>query len=509
MPNHETYYCPLSARLLEKHTLDRFAADGVVPELWSDSDHEALKKKAHEFAQNRRLSQQIQPDGESSDACFAAFCMNNSEYEDHRILVSRDPWNDDDELSEIWQGLAPALRNRDITGLWDASVDEQGYFVVHLDYVPSSAPSDTTIRQQELKSLFKRLDCLHKRGLIHGGINERWINPSLKGQEVFGCGLARFYSLWRRKNQKGLGLLVGDPRFASPAELEGHEPSAESDRRSLVSVAATMMSMGLGKQQSSPAWKRPVLGPDAIMQRIVLTPDDWVKGVGDSKEKKILLKRLSDTSEGPESSRGTTASHRPRKMRVDDRWLLKLLVAANLLVLTLLVVMIWRIPGDQGAWVQLVISPQVDTPDSGVSREPKHKPSSPAADAAVPDLPCPVPADKTFRNMAQLVQWCVNKLCNSKIKEDGEISRDGQLRTALDECTAEEKNLQHDLANIRDKMPKMRELNRRGKKKARLCCQWPGLQGGTIAMTSEWLQTCQVIESDTCPPTEGGQGGGK
>src|SRR5262249_51455119 len=111
-------------------------------------------------------------------------------------------------------------------------------------------------------SLIEQLAKAHHSGLRHGGINERWIGTD---NEVFGFGLAALYAAWRRRECGKIGMLMADPRFATPDELRGFPPSPDGDRYALAKLIAASFR---ATQSAEHGMSRRVLGANAFLDLI-------------------------------------------------------------------------------------------------------------------------------------------------------------------------------------------------------------------------------------------------
>jgi hypothetical protein len=263
-PSHDLRglpYCRVSAR---------FSSDGQ--DGWLVPDDLPLARFAPGTAEDelRQLLQKtfgvtgLELDLESTDACLCAFCRGDEDC----WLASWDVYSNED-LVAVWDDLAQALSRRRSSRLLAARV-AAGRVLLHLGYRPVAGdPHDLAVRRSV--ELLEQLDAARRSGLRHGGINERWVSLS-PSPRVFGFGLASLYAAWRRQRGAQVGLLVADPRYASPAELIGAPCSARGDSFSLAALLTTSYLVSRGVTGSMP---RQVMGADAFLQRIAWS-EEWV-----------------------------------------------------------------------------------------------------------------------------------------------------------------------------------------------------------------------------------------
>jgi hypothetical protein len=244
----------LSARFIEQHH------DGwLVPEdlpLVSFSPATQVENLKNILEEEFHV-EGLELDTEAMDACVCAFRQNDN----GSWLASWDTYSPE-ELVGIWDDLARSLARRNSSKIVEARI-EDGRVLLRLGYRPIAGDPRYLASTNSSTALLDQIAGLHKLGLRHGGINERWISAG--ATEVFGFGLSSLYAAWRRKQGVRLGLLVADPRFASPAELMGASPSIRSDRFSL---AALITASCLEKAGSPHGMPRRVQGADAFLERI-------------------------------------------------------------------------------------------------------------------------------------------------------------------------------------------------------------------------------------------------
>jgi len=127
--------------------------------------------------------------------------------------------------------------------------------------------------------------------------------------------LASVYSAWRKRNGLNLGLLTGDPRFASPAELAGDSPSAESDRYSLAVLLLASISVANNPDSGQLFWKQFEYQGKGLIDRIGVPAELWMKCLNDNSGKPIVelgeatRSRLIQALSGEEKPK----SERPRR----------------------------------------------------------------------------------------------------------------------------------------------------------------------------------------------------
>lgn len=223
-----------------------------------------------------------------SDACLCAFAGAKG----GAWLATWDVYSGEDIL-EIWTGLAQALLRRTISKILEARV-EDGRILLHLEYQPVAGdPKDLADIKRSTK-LLERLAAAHRSGLVHGGINQRWVSLS-PHPNIFGFGLAALYAAWRRGHGIKLGLLSADPRFASPDELMGETASARSDQFSLAALITASHLTTHGLADKIPLR---VQGGNSFLDRIART-EDWVRALeGSTGEKKAREKLAVAISTG-------------------------------------------------------------------------------------------------------------------------------------------------------------------------------------------------------------------
>jgi len=265
MSNWPEYYCPVSARLGKEDNLLQLSAQDAKPKWFeepSDAQIHTLSEIASAFVPKYE-DKVTNPVVDISDACCAGFELSSSKY----LLISWEPFSRE-AAADIWMELMRAVEHSTESGVQAAALPHN-HLAVMLDYRPDAAKTNypEMIEQYNGYGQFRyELDDLHNGGLVHGGINERWINTSHgKGRCIFGVGLSTAYSAWRSRSLT-LGNLVGDPRYASARELAGEAPCAAFDRHAL---AALMIAFHCSKSNVKAAkpWRREINGPDAFLSR--------------------------------------------------------------------------------------------------------------------------------------------------------------------------------------------------------------------------------------------------
>jgi hypothetical protein len=223
-------------------------------------------------------------DVEASDTCLCAF----TDPQGGAWLVTWDMYSEGDQL-EIWADLARALLLCKVSKLLEARI-EGGRVLVHLGYRPVVGdPKDLV----DVNLSTRLLDCLavaHRSGLLHGGINQRWISVA-PHPNLFGFGLAALYAAWRHKQNVQLGLLGADPRFASPDDLMGEPPSIRSDRFSLAALITAGYLKCTGQDDKIPSH---VQGGNSFLDRIARS-EAWVEALQllDSSGKRKARRKLA------------------------------------------------------------------------------------------------------------------------------------------------------------------------------------------------------------------------
>ena len=267
------HYCQLSGRLGNRTPLVSTAPTDAPPRHFDVTGGvQRLETLASEtlLAYNHYRGQSLQLGGEivgASDACFASFQLKGGDTS-WSFAISRISFTPA-EIATFWSELTEATGCHLESGLEFASV-EQKHVVAILRYTPSYSQEPFHFESAKIQKI--ALKKIHDRGLVHGGINERFINPSILQPEPFpdyllyGVGLAGVYAQWRRKHCKlRLGLMVADPRFASPSMLAGEPPSPAADNFALEVLSAAVKKPRTGTARH--LWTMPINGPDALMQR--------------------------------------------------------------------------------------------------------------------------------------------------------------------------------------------------------------------------------------------------
>lgn len=271
-------YCRISARLGSREDLERLTAKELIAE-WYPLRDPAVLRSAQRFAPERRGDIKLSESAAISDACFVGYQAQHGSKPVGYVLASRETY-DPDELTEIWQDLAQALQHRALSGMDAASIQE-GRVLVHVLYPPQAGGLSSADPTTQVRGLFGELEKLHAAGLVHGGINERWLNPAAQWK-VFGVGLSAVYAVWRRRSLGQIGLLVGDPRYAAPRELVGDPVCAEFDRWALGAVVIALCAGRTLRDGARKIWHDPVVGPDSFLLRVRVEAGDWLKVLTDS-----------------------------------------------------------------------------------------------------------------------------------------------------------------------------------------------------------------------------------
>lgn len=277
------FYCPVSARFssssFELHTpVDTPIRRFEVAET-------ALRKALD--ALHYRVGPEIVS---ASDALFAAF----SYQEGLTLLVSRTPFSGDD-LEAITDELLVASACPEISGIRASKVSPTGHVVVVVDYVPVEGRLQSV---EHAEALIDALTRIHDAGVVHGGINERFVNPEAPAnRRVFGIGLSCAYAAWRRDQGLTIGDLRADPRFASPAELRGDDASAAGDAFAL---AAVILSQSQTPGEAIPPLD-PVQGVNALLAKAGQGQllRQFAGGIADKRVRRSL-ETMIDPSRAPE-----------------------------------------------------------------------------------------------------------------------------------------------------------------------------------------------------------------
>lgn len=216
------YYCPVSGRFSNSSFELYTPADTPIRRF----EHASATLRDVLDASKVRVASELP---EASDACLAAF----SSPDGGAVLVSRHAFGSDD-LERISDELLLAAGRPDLTGIRYAKLSPTGHVIVVVDYLPIAAIASTA---EHAEALIADLTALHDAGLVHGGLNERFLNPELSaGRRVFGVGLSETYAAWRRAEGLAVGDLRADPRFASPVELAAGPASVVGDNFALAAV---------------------------------------------------------------------------------------------------------------------------------------------------------------------------------------------------------------------------------------------------------------------------------
>ena len=277
------YFCPISARLSNSSF-----------ELFTPNDTPIQRFEAHRDGlrvalEAAKLNASSEIDT-ASDACFAAFSLS----EESTALVSRIAFEGED-LERITDELLLAAGRPDVSGILRSMITPQGHVVVVVDYLPIAQRSESA---EHAEALVEDLEAMHAAGLLHGGLNERFVNPEHPaGRRIFGVGLSETYAAWRRSQKLAIGELRADPRFASPNELRGAPASHAGDNFAL---AAVVLCEAQSSGDAIPALE-PVQGINALLaksrQRDTLV--EYAKSIDDKRVREYLVammgpKRVSD-----------------------------------------------------------------------------------------------------------------------------------------------------------------------------------------------------------------------
>ena len=216
------FYCPVSARF-SSSSFELYTPSDT-PLRRFDGDDSLVRAALDEL--QLRVGAEI---ASASDAAFAAYAWQDS----GAALVSRAPFSSED-LERITDELLLAARRPDVSGVRQSILSPKGHLVVLVDYQPVEA---SVTSEEQVEGVMEALAAIHDAGLVHGGLNERFLNPNAAPlRRVFGVGLSEAYAAWRRQQGLTLGDLRADPRFASSVELRGEAPTPATDAFSLAAV---------------------------------------------------------------------------------------------------------------------------------------------------------------------------------------------------------------------------------------------------------------------------------
>ena len=264
-------YCPVSGR---------FGSEELP--WWSPSDagpRRAELRPGELLSLLAELGERPGAESPAADAAFAAFTSGAD-----TLLLSRRPF-DADDLELITAELLAAAEHPALTGVRRAQVTPAGHVLVVLDHAPVPGPLQET---GDVRALFADLSALHDAGLVHGGLNERFVNPQAPaGRRIMGVGLSEAYAAFRRQEGLAIGPLRADPRFASPAELRGEPASPAGDRFALAAVCVTEAQAA---GEPTPAMD-PIQGINAHLQRAAASEKlrAMAAGVGERAARTTLL----------------------------------------------------------------------------------------------------------------------------------------------------------------------------------------------------------------------------
>jgi hypothetical protein len=269
-----TYYCPLSARI-NRGVQPLYSPPDAQPERIVGADESVEVAEEHHLLQSDRIE-------DASDALFDAY-----DDEGQVWLVSRVAF-DLEDIELITDELLRAASKSATTGVITSRITDHGYVLVRLDYRPIA---DVVRSADDARTVFADLRKAHAQEVVHGGINDRFVNPNAdEGRKVFGFGLTEAYAAWRRKQGIEIGDVVADPRFASPEALRGETPNPRDDRYALAAVCLTEL---VGDPEELPTLA-PVQGVNAFLNRAgsVTAFAPAFSAVGDDKTEKLLESSL-------------------------------------------------------------------------------------------------------------------------------------------------------------------------------------------------------------------------
>jgi len=215
----------------------------------------------------------------ATDACMACYVLSSGNILDppNYVMVSRKPF-DEESIPLIWLDVASALTYARSSGMLEAGF-EDGHLWVKLNYEPKPSKGIGASAFERIEDAIKVLKEWHEKNLVHGGINERWLNfePVAK-YRIMGVGLAAAYAAWRRMNGVNTGLMIADPRYACPRELMGELSSPSFDYHAL---AATVFAYdpNFANEDQGPginACKKRVKTPGDLLHKVYLATE-WTQ----------------------------------------------------------------------------------------------------------------------------------------------------------------------------------------------------------------------------------------
>lgn len=328
------YFCPVSARFSTSSFELLTPNDTPIERLKeSDTDLVAILESLQFTVQQENAA--------ATDACLAAYTLQG----DQHVLISRHAFEAAD-LERITDELFSAASLPELTGIVRATISPTGHVVVHIDYVPDASPVTSA---EHAASVLSELENLHAHGLIHGGINERFLHPEHPaGRRVFGVGLSETYAAWRRQQGLQLGELRADPRFASAEDLRGENATVQSDNFAL---AATILSEIADPPSDAPALHA-VQGINALLQKARQreTLLERANAIGDRRVKDRLLSMMT-----------------PPKTPDLRMWRITVLIISGLSALMLLWLVIPSSPHHKDAQQELSVLQSVQCRGSSVS----------------------------------------------------------------------------------------------------------------------------------------------
>ncbi len=215
----------------------------------------------------------------ATDACMACYKVRSEDVPNslNYLMVSRKPF-DEKSIPAIWLDVASALTCDEMSGMSGAGF-EDGHLWVTLNYEPRPSNDTSTrwpIGGKKIDEAIAVLEGWHQRSLVHGGINERWLNFwTVPKYRIMGVGLAAAYAAWRRMNGVNTGLMIADPRYACPRELMGELSSPSFDYHALAATVFAYDSNFANKVKGPGinACKKPVKTPGDLLHKVYLATE--------------------------------------------------------------------------------------------------------------------------------------------------------------------------------------------------------------------------------------------